>query len=69
MIFKVYFQESILEVPVRERTRVVFVEAETEQEVRHKLADRKYNIELVTKVSGAYLDYEKLDENYVLETV
>lgn len=69
MIFKVYFQESIFEVPVRERTRVVFLEAETEQEVRKKLADRNYNIELVQKVSGAYLDYEKLDENYVLETI
>ncbi|MFZ3588120.1 DNA-dependent RNA polymerase subunit epsilon [Bacillus sp. DJP31] len=69
MIFKVYFQEGTFEVPVRERTKAIYLEAETEREVRRRLADRNYNIELVQKVTGAYLDYEKQSENYVLETV
>ncbi len=69
MIFKVYYQEGIFEVPVRERTKTIYLEAENEGEVRQKLSDRNYNIELVQKVTGAYLDYEKQSENYALETV
>ncbi|WP_226665947.1 DNA-dependent RNA polymerase subunit epsilon [Metabacillus litoralis] len=68
MIFKVYFQEKKTEVPVRERTNTLYIEASTESEVRIKLKDRPYNIEFVTPVDGAYLDYEKQSENYkVLE--
>jgi DNA-dependent RNA polymerase auxiliary subunit epsilon len=69
MIFKVYFQESKFEAPVRERTKTVYLEAKTEREVRQKLADRNYNIEFVQKVTGAFLDYEQQSENYKLETV
>ncbi|WP_456275661.1 DNA-dependent RNA polymerase subunit epsilon [Bacillus sp. AK128] len=69
MVFKVYFQESRFEVPVRERTRTLYVEAKTEREVREKLSDRNYNIELVQKVSGAFLEYEQQSENFKMETV
>ncbi|KAA0548103.1 DUF1447 family protein [Bacillus sp. BGMRC 2118] len=69
MIFKVFFQEDIFQAPVRERTKTIFVEAETEGEVRTKLADRSYNIEFIQSVTGDYLDYEKQSENYKLETV
>jgi DNA-dependent RNA polymerase auxiliary subunit epsilon len=69
MIFKVYFQESKFDAPVRERTKAIYLEGESEREVRHKIADRNYNIELVQKVTGAYLDYEKQSENFKLETV
>ncbi|APH05421.1 DNA-dependent RNA polymerase subunit epsilon [Bacillus weihaiensis] len=68
MIFKVYFQENKIEVPVRERTNTLYIEATTEGEVRAKLKDRPYNIEFVSPVEGAYLEYEKQSENYkVLE--
>jgi DNA-dependent RNA polymerase auxiliary subunit epsilon len=68
MIFKVYFQDKISQVPVRERTNTLYIEASTEGEVRSKLKDRPYNIEFVSPIDGAYLEYEKQSENYkVLE--
>jgi DNA-dependent RNA polymerase auxiliary subunit epsilon len=68
MIFKVYFQETITEVPVREKTKAIYVEADFEREVRTKLADRGYNVERVEPVTGAYLNYEKQNEDFkVLE--
>lgn len=68
MIYKVYYQEKKTEVPVRERTITLYIEASTEGEVRSKLKDRPYNIEFVTPLDGAYLEYEKQSENYkVLE--
>ncbi|KKI93801.1 hypothetical protein WQ54_01750 [Bacillus sp. SA1-12] len=68
MIFKVYYQDKISEVPVRERTNTLYIEATSEEEVRSKLIDRSYNIEYITPIDGAYLEYEKQSENYkVLE--
>jgi DNA-dependent RNA polymerase auxiliary subunit epsilon len=68
MVFKVYFQENIKEVPVREKTKVLYVEGESVRDVRIKIADRGYNVELVQAVSGAFLEYEKQNEDYnVLE--
>jgi DNA-dependent RNA polymerase auxiliary subunit epsilon len=68
MIFKVYYQESITEVPVREKTKTLYVEANLEREVRSKLADRGYNIEFVELVREAYLEYERQNEDFkVLE--
>jgi DNA-dependent RNA polymerase auxiliary subunit epsilon len=68
MIYKVYFQDKKTEVPVRERTNTLYIEATTESEVRSKLKDRPYNIEFVSPLDGAYLEYEKQSENYkVLE--
>ncbi|MFE8703714.1 DNA-dependent RNA polymerase subunit epsilon [Cytobacillus sp. FJAT-54145] len=68
MIFKVYFQELIKEVPVRENTKTVYVEGDSEREVRTKLADRPYNIEFVTAVTGDFLEYEQQNPDFkVLE--
>ena len=68
MIFKVYFQDKITEVPVRERTNTLYLNAASEEEVRTKLKDRPYNIEFVTPIDGAYLAYEEQSENFkVLE--
>ncbi|WP_100399517.1 DNA-dependent RNA polymerase subunit epsilon [Bacillus sp. FJAT-44742] len=69
MIFKVFYQENIEEAPVRENTHSLFVEAESEREVRQKLADRKYNIELVQEVSGDFLEYEKQREDFKVENI
>ena len=68
MIFKVYYQESIKQVPVRENTKTVYVEAASEIDVRTKLADRQYNVEYVEAVRGNYAEYEKQREDFeVLE--
>ncbi|AND39208.1 MULTISPECIES: DNA-dependent RNA polymerase subunit epsilon [Cytobacillus] len=68
MIFKVYYQDSKTEVPVREKTKTIFVEGDSERDVRLKLADRNYNIEFVTSVQGEFLEYERQNEDFkVLE--
>jgi DNA-dependent RNA polymerase auxiliary subunit epsilon len=68
MIFKVYYQENIKEVPVRENTKTLFIEGESVRDVRTKIADRGYNVESVQEVKGAYLNYEQQNVDYkVLE--
>lgn len=68
MIFKVYYQESIKQVPVREKTKTLYFEAGSEKEVRKNLANRLYNIEYVERVEGAFLEYEQKNEDFkVLE--
>lgn len=69
MIFKVLYQEKLTEVPVREKTTCLYVEANSVMEVRQKLATRSYNIEFILPVEGAFLDYEKQNENFNLENV
>ncbi|MFS0751990.1 DNA-dependent RNA polymerase subunit epsilon [Oceanobacillus sp. 1P07AA] len=61
MIFKVLYQELPEEVPVRERTKSLYVEAETIREVRKKISDsdHNYNIEFVQPLDEAHLQYEK----------
>ncbi|MFD6439408.1 DNA-dependent RNA polymerase subunit epsilon [Peribacillus sp. NPDC060186] len=68
MVFKVYYQVTISEVPIRENTKTMFVEGESVRDVRLKLIKEPYNVEFVTAVTGAYLEYEKQNEDYkVLE--
>ncbi|WP_046175181.1 DNA-dependent RNA polymerase subunit epsilon [Domibacillus indicus] len=67
MIYKVYYQEDRSEVPVREKTKTLYVEAETEREVRQALKSRPYNIEFVQKVNDNHLEYEKKSPNFNLE--
>ncbi|UCZ51891.1 DNA-dependent RNA polymerase auxiliary subunit epsilon family protein [Bacillus shivajii] len=69
MIFKVYYQKTINEVPVREATNSMYIEAESVEETRKKLADREYNIEFITPVTGDYLEYERQHEDFHVETV
>ncbi|MDT8859195.1 DNA-directed RNA polymerase subunit epsilon [Alkalihalobacillus sp. MEB130] len=69
MLFKVFFQKNFNQVPVREFTETIFVEGENEADVRKKLVERKYNIEFVTPVSGAYLEYEQQNEDFKVETL
>ncbi|HEY2422177.1 MAG TPA: DNA-directed RNA polymerase subunit epsilon [Neobacillus sp.] len=68
MVYKVYYQESIKEVPVRENTKTLFIEGDSERDVRRKIANRGFNVEFVQLVNGAHLEYEKQNEDYkVLE--
>ncbi|NJP39185.1 DNA-dependent RNA polymerase subunit epsilon [Alkalicoccus luteus] len=70
MIFKVFFQDTLAEVPVRERTNSLYAEAETEEEVRKGLKDRGYNIEFVTPLSDKALAYEKeSNEDFTVESL
>jgi DNA-dependent RNA polymerase auxiliary subunit epsilon len=69
MIFKVYYQENRFEVPVRENTKSLYVEASTEREVRQHLKDRNYNIEFVQLLEGSHLEYEQASQNYEVESI
>lgn len=69
MIYKVYFQESKTQVPVREKTKTIYVEGASERAVRQSLKNRQINIEYVQLLEGSYLEYEKEHENFeLLET-
>lgn len=67
MIYKVLYQKSKVEVPVRENTQTMYVEAESEREVRKKLTGREINIEFIHPIKGAFLEYEKQTENFEVE--
>lgn len=69
MIYKVYYQETKKEVPVRERTNSLYVEANSEREVRYKLKERNYNIEFIQTVEDEYLEFEQKSEHFELENV
>ncbi|WP_373895879.1 DNA-dependent RNA polymerase subunit epsilon [Virgibacillus natechei] len=69
MIYKVLFQELPNEVPVRERTKSLYVEAESEREVRNKLSNRELNIEYIHVLDEAHLNYEKQSEHFITENV
>lgn len=64
MIFKVYYQEDAAQMPVRERTKSLYIEGESEADVRLKLANQNFNIEYVTAVTGAYLEYEQTNSDF-----
>jgi len=64
MIFKVFYQETLTETPVRERTKSLYLDAKTEEEVRKMLKDRLYNIEFITPLSDEALTYEKENNEY-----
>ncbi|WP_082234325.1 DNA-dependent RNA polymerase subunit epsilon [Halobacillus massiliensis] len=69
MVFKVLYQELAQEVPVRERTKALYVEAESEQEVRTKLVEKNINIEYIQVLNEEHLEYEKQNEDFQLENV
>ncbi|HJF32645.1 MAG TPA: DNA-dependent RNA polymerase auxiliary subunit epsilon family protein [Sporosarcina psychrophila] len=69
MIYKVYYQENLLQVPVRENTKSIYVEADSERSVRAKLKDRAYNIEYVQRLEGIHLEYEQAAPHFELEEV
>ncbi|WP_080874888.1 DNA-dependent RNA polymerase subunit epsilon [Oceanobacillus timonensis] len=69
MIFKVLYQASSKEVPVRERTESLYVEAASIREARSKLSDRNINIEYIQVLDEAHLEYEKRTGNFEVENV
>ncbi|WLR52151.1 DNA-directed RNA polymerase subunit epsilon [Bacillus tianshenii] len=69
MIYKVFYQDYQLEAPVRERTKSLYVEAESERKVREKLKGRDINIEFIQSISGAHLEYEQQSEDFKVENL
>lgn len=69
MIFKVLYQDLPDEVPVRESTKCLYIEAESVRDVRSKLQDRNYNIEFINALDEAHLAYEQKSEHFILENV
>jgi DNA-dependent RNA polymerase auxiliary subunit epsilon len=69
MVFKVLYQPSEHTAPVRERTESMYVEAESEREVRSKLSERKVNIEFIQALQGEHLAYEKKSEHFQIESI
>ncbi|MFS0560888.1 DNA-directed RNA polymerase subunit epsilon [Terribacillus sp. 179-K 1B1 HS] len=67
MVFKVYYQENPSEIPVRERTESLYMEAENVRQVRKTLADRDINIEFIQPLDEAHLEYEKQSDSFNLE--
>ncbi len=69
MIYKVLYQESKAQVPIRENTKSLYVEAESVHEVRKSLAERNYNIEYIQTLEDDFLAYEEASETYTLEKI
>jgi len=69
MTFKVYYQHTKTETPRRENTQSLYIEAESEAEVRTLVEENTdYNVELIEELSDAALAYEKESDDFKLTT-
>ncbi|WP_018932823.1 DNA-dependent RNA polymerase subunit epsilon [Gracilibacillus lacisalsi] len=68
MIYKVLYQENASEIPVREHTKSLYIEASSEREVRDSLKGKHINIELIQLLSEAHQEYEQQSPFYKVET-
>lgn len=60
MIFKVMYQESKDQVPQRERTNSLYIEAKDKVDAIERITkETPYNIEFVQELNEAHLAYEK----------
>ncbi|WKB34959.1 DNA-directed RNA polymerase subunit epsilon [Terrilactibacillus sp. S3-3] len=69
MVFKVLYQETRTEIPIRENTKTLYLEAESERDVRKKLADKPYNVEFIQPIEGKFLEYEEASPQFKLEKI
>ncbi|WP_213422376.1 DNA-dependent RNA polymerase subunit epsilon [Bhargavaea massiliensis] len=69
MIYKVYYQENMHEVPVRENTKTMYVEAESVRAVRAGLKERELYIEHIQALEDGHLEYEKKSPDFHVEQV
>ncbi|ENH97213.1 hypothetical protein J416_07227 [Gracilibacillus halophilus YIM-C55.5] len=67
MIYKVLYQDRPDEIPVRENTKALYVEADAEREVRHYLKDHQINIEFIQALNEDHLAYEQQSEDFKVE--
>lgn len=65
MLFKVTYQPNQFDVPTRENTHSLFMEAENEVEARKILQKHTpYNIEFIQQIEGKHLEYEKNNPDF-----
>ncbi len=69
MIYKIYYQEDMLQVPVRENTKSMYVKADSVRAVREMLKERNINIEYIQLLDGEHLEYEQASPHFELEQV
>lgn len=69
MIFKIYYQNNKEDMPVRENTKSMYMEANSVREVRQKLKNHKINIEFIQPLEGPYLEYEKQSTHFKLQEI
>lgn len=69
MIYKVYYQDTNDEYPVRERTKSLYLKADSKRDVLRKLESSNYNIEYIQALNEAHLAYEKQSGAFTLENV
>lgn len=67
MIYKILYQEHENEVPVRENTKTIYYQADSEHQVRQALKNRKINIEYIQPLDDEHLAYEKQSEDFIVE--
>lgn len=63
------YQELKDEIPVRERTKAFYVEADSIREARKKINDQNINIEHIHALNEAHLAYEKQSESFTVENI
>lgn len=61
MIFKATYQETTSQVPLRENTQSLYLEADSKEHARQILEglEKPYNIEYLQELSDAHLEYER----------
>lgn len=68
-IYKVFYQEDRLEIPIRENTKSLYIEADDEREIVKYLEEKEYNVEYIQKLSEQHLEFEKNTTDFVLEKI
>lgn len=68
-VFKVFYQKNNKEIPVRENTEVLYVEADGIPAVYKYLENREYNIEFIQELSEKHLEFERESINFKLESI
>ncbi|EMG26952.1 hypothetical protein X560_0195 [Listeria fleischmannii 1991] len=66
MIFKVFYQETSTETPVREKTQTLYMNANDEVEVRQSLKNEPFHIEYIEGLSDQHLAYEEGQPGFTL---
>ncbi len=69
MIYKVLYQNDVLEVPVRENTQCMYVESDSERTVREKLHELPIQVEFIQLLEGNHLEYEQSSEHFIVQQV
>ncbi|MCZ2258930.1 DNA-dependent RNA polymerase subunit epsilon [Sporosarcina sp. G11-34] len=69
MIYKIYYQKNMTQVPVRENTISMYIEADSEKSVRELLKGKEFNIEYIQPLEGKHLEYEQASPSFQLEQV